>query len=139
MKHFFLSVMVSGLLILIGCNAFGSGQKPGPVTDAKVLIGTWTTVGPGSTFYLAYDDDGTLRFSTMQENLAERPLNINEYWFEEGHYFERELTGSSLICEDKIGIYAVQLLENGHVKSTEVNDPCEHRAAYIAREYKRVE
>ena len=87
MKKLFVTLIAVGFFYLGGCTVLDSGPKPGPVTDAKVILGTWELIH-GDGGYVQYNEDGTYLVSTLRENLPEQPAIVGEYWFQEGQYFQ---------------------------------------------------
>lgn len=135
MKILSITLMVIGLFLLIGCTASGTPLEPGPVTNAKAIVGTWEHFGE----YTQFNEDGTCRTAPSLERLAERPWIISEFWFEGGQYFEKEIEARNVPSCGSIGIYEVQMLENGNLVFTSVKDECDGRASHTVGEYKRVD
>ncbi len=135
MKRCYFTLFTVGLLLFAGCSASDTTQ-PGPVTDAKDILGTWEISGR----YIRYYEDGTFHFSDSLEGLAERPLATGEFWFEEGRYLQNEIEVHDIPpCGSTPGMYEVALLENGNLMFTEVEDECRPRASATTGEHKRVE
>jgi hypothetical protein len=94
-------------------------RGPGPVTEAKDIVGTCTAGG----WYLRYDEDGTFRSAGSREALEnEQHGNVGEFWFSNGQYHERIIARYGLESEGIVGIYEVQLLENGKLLFSLVED-----------------
>lgn len=139
MKVFFVTSIAVGLFLLIGCSAADTPQ-PGPVTHAKDIVGIWEGGGNIGQYFVQYNEDGTVRFATTPGNLADRPRAIGEFWFEDGRYYETAIEVHNLPpCGNAPGVYEVELLENGNIVFTEVEDECRPRASFRVSEHKRVE
>ena len=136
MKILSITLMVIGLILLTGCSASDTPSGPGPVTDAKDILGTWKKAGT----YYQFNEDGTYRSASSLEMLAERPRTLGEFWFEGGQFFKKEIKVRNVSsCGSAIGIYEVQMLENGNLEFTSVEDECQKRASSTtAAAYKRV-
>ena len=134
MKVLIITLIVIGLFLVTGCTASDTPSGPGPVTDAKDIVGTWQNFGR----YTQFNEDGTYRFGSSIEGLVERPWVKGEYWFEKGQFFKKEIEVHNVpACGNAIGIYEVKMLENGNLVFTIVEDECEPRATK-SEEYKRV-
>ena len=137
MKSLFVILTIIGLFFLTGCTASDAPSGPRAVTDVKDILGTWDIIGEG---YVQYNEDGTFRYAALRESLEERPLVVGEFWFDEGQYFEKEIDVHSVpACGSAVGIYEVQLLENGNLSFTVVEDECEARRIATEREYRPVD
>ena len=137
MKSLFVILTIIGLFLLTGCTASDAPSGPRPVTDAKDILGTWDISGEG---HVQYNEDGTFRYAKLRESLEKGPLVVGEFWFDEGQYFEKEIdVHSEPPCGSAVGIYEVQLLENGNLSFTVVEDECEARRVTTIREHRPVE
>ncbi len=134
MKRCCFTLVTVGLLLFTGCSA-SDNPRPGPVTDAQEILGTWEKSGQ----YIRYNDDGTFLYSDSLEGLGARPLATGEFWFEEGRYLQNEIEVRDIPpCGSTPGMYEVALLENGNLMFTEVEDECRPRASAIPGVYRRV-
>jgi hypothetical protein len=138
------------VLVLVGCGAFqpeptptpipptatplpptpAPTPGPGPITEASGIVGTWLF----EMVYSKYDEDGTLRIAGSQEGLENEQLrDSGEFWFARGQYFER-ITKAYLMPPDCVGVtgtYEVELLENGNLLFSLVEDECKFRVDYL--------
>lgn len=57
MKQLFVTLIAVGLFLLTECSVLDSGPKPGLVTEAKVIWGTWE---------LIYRDGGYVQYNGME-------------------------------------------------------------------------
>ena len=107
--------------------------EPGPITEAKDIVGIWMF----QAMFVEYDEDGTVRYAESRLTMREEKLtDVGEFWFEDGQYFQK-LTGFYKMgdCQGITGIYEVQLLENGNLRFSVVEDECTQRADLLAIEH----
>jgi hypothetical protein len=132
----FVAVMLAIGLLLVGCGAPDTPPKPGLVTEAEEIVGLWSAGGA----YIKFTEDGQQVTAWTRD--MKRPTAIGEYWLEGGQFFEKELeVHNAPSCGEMVGIYELQLLDNGNLLFTIVEDECESRAEFHTwtTEYKRVE
>lgn len=133
MKNLLFVLFVLGAFLLSGCS---TTPQPGPVTEARHLVGTWERFEN----YHQFNDDGTYRYAGYLEALIDRPFAIGEYWFEDGKYMQSELEVRGVpSCGPEVGIYEVELLENGNLFFTLVEDECASRSRTTSGEYERAD
>jgi hypothetical protein len=135
MKNTLAGLVAIGLLLLVGCGS--SAPKPGPVTEAKDIVGTW--MAPSSI--IKYDEDGTFRLADSREGLRHEVLcEVGEFWFEDGQYFTTITKASERTeCLGMTGVYEVQLLENGNLQFSVAEDECTIRNRFWPGEHVRVD
>lgn len=106
-----------GIFLLVGCGK----SDAGPVTSSEGIVGTWTRSlnGTERQFY----EDGTLYRAGSQMDIA------GTFWFEGGQFFIQD---DSLVCADGVGIYSVEMLKNGSLLFTIVDDQCLSRSSDLA-------
>ena len=111
------------LFLLAGCAA------PGPklASSAEDIAGTWhSTI---SRAEIRFSDDGTFIDLPTPTNPG-----TGEFRFEGTRFFWKELDppGSACLLEGaETGVYEVELLENGNLKFTVIEDECPGRADYL--------
>ena len=125
MNKLVASSIAIALFLLVGCAASG----PKLASSAEDIVGTWHT--PASSAELQFNEDGTIHDS--------------EFRFEGKRFFNTNL-GQQDTCVRlgaETGIYEVELLENGNLKFTAIEDECPVRlnsyvGALIEREWEPV-
>ena len=127
MKKIVIALMSMGLLLLSGCAA----QTPG-LTEED-LIGVWKEVA--SPHYLHFYPDGTYHLAESVTRLEDSPDEEGQFRLEailltfitsgEGHFCPGQ-SGTS-------GTYEVELTEEGWLRFTLSEDPCEGRANFNRR------
>ena len=118
MNRQMVSMLAIALFLFSGCAASG----PKLASSAEDIVGTWrSTVSSAEGQFNA---DGTFRTQTSDGN-----IDTGKFWFEGTRYFEQ----ASVYCDvgNPIGIYEVELLENGNLKFTVIEDECATRVNYI--------
>jgi len=118
------------VFLLAGCAA--SGPKLASSTDD--IAGTWQSNISSGDFQL--NEDGTWRSQT-----GSGLVFTGEFWFEGTQFFIQDSVGCDV--GNPIGIYEVELLENGNLKFTVIEDECATRAnalqgAIVAAEFEPV-
>lgn len=121
------------MFLLAGCGAAGEGPpEPGPITSVEAIVGTWQRTS-GSPSHIQFFEDGNMNGSSSRENVEDHPEITDKFWFE-GRQLFLETTSLNGGCEENIvGIYEVNLLENGNlqfVAATE--DECAGRVTILA-------
>jgi len=121
------------LFLVAGCAASG----PKLASSAEDIVGTWHT--PASSVELQFNEDGTTRIKTAQGTDV-----IREFRFEGTRFFSTDIpNGGCSQIGAQTGIYEVELLENGNLKFTVIEDECPGRVntltgALIEREWEPV-
>jgi len=103
------------LFLLAGCAA----QGPSLVSSAEDIVGTWkTTIGATE---IQFNGDNTYLVTT--------PAFVarGEYRFEGMRLFLKALDRCDIIAVGALGIYEVQLLENGNLKFAPIEEECSTR------------
>jgi hypothetical protein len=106
------------LFLLAGCAASG----PKLASSTEDIVGTWQSkISLGD---IQYNEDGTWRSQS-----GSGAVWTGEFWFEGTQFF----TQFSVSCDvgNPIGIYEVELLENGNLKFTVIEDECVVRVHYL--------
>jgi len=121
------SSIAIGLFLLIGCAASG----PKLASSAEDIAGTWqSTIGSQEAHF---NEDGTLRVEFVGNAHAN-----GEYWFEGTRFFMKKPFGNECFNEET-GIYEIELLENGNLKLTVIEDECLQRVNISAGRLVEVE
>ncbi len=119
MNKLVTSSIAIALFLLAGCAASGT-KLANSVED---IVGTWrsTVSSVEGQFYA----DGTFRSQSSDGHIG-----TGKFWFEGTKYFEQ----AAVSCDEgnPIGIYEVELLENGNLKFTVIEDECLTRVNYNA-------
>ena len=120
------------MFLLASCGAAGEGPpEPGPITSAEAIVRAWQRTS-GVTLYIAFDEDGTFNVSGFLDAVIDgRGHHTNKYWFE-GTQLIME---GSYHCADEsqqIGMYEVDLLENGNLKFLTIEEDCAGRESELA-------
>ncbi len=106
------SSIVIALFLLAGCAASG----PKLASSAEDIAGTWqSTIGSPEAHF---NEDGTLRVEFEGNAHAN-----GEYWFEGTRFFIKKPFGNECFNAET-GIYEVELLENGNLNFTVIDDEC---------------
>ena len=132
MNKLMVGSLAIAMFLLAGCGAAGEGPpEPGPITSVGAIVGAWQRTS-GSPSYIAFHEDGTVGFSAALEVVVDgRGHHVNKYWFE----------GTQLIIEgnhhcadesQEIGMYEVDLLENGNLKFLTIEEDCALRGTLLA-------
>lgn len=111
-------------LLVIAVFVAGCGSTtPRAVTDIDEIVGTWKSVPPALT--IRVKPDGIVQSGVSITRIEENAASGNKTWesifsFEAGH-----LNIANFIdCHDSVGLYDVQLLPNGNMQFTVVDDDC---------------
>ncbi len=134
MNKLLASSVAIALFLLAGCAASG----PKLANSAEDIAGTWhSTTDSGE---VQFNEDGTFIFGPATAN----PFAA-EFRFEGTRLFLVAIApGVPCVLQGaETGIYEVELLENGNLKFTAIEDECEVRkngfeGALIAREFEPV-
>lgn len=125
-------------------------QTPDPVLRQVVspedLVGVWGYCASASDcYYYQYNEDGTYYGSATasRERLENAPSITGEFWFE-GNQLYLNVIEDTLTevwsCIGNIGVYEVQLLENGMLRFELIEDECGIRSEDLPGfEHERVE
>ncbi len=94
------------------------------------IAGTWHSII--SSAEIQFNEDGTALSTGSSGSIF-----TSEFWFEGTQYFEQ----AEVQCDvgNPIGIYEVELLENGNLKFTVIEDECATRVNYLAGRVVEVE
>ncbi len=119
MKKLVIALFTASFLVLVGCAASG----PKLASSGEDIAGTWHSTTSSAVAQL--NEDGTIRWQFSTGRIVN-----GKFWFEETQYFVQ----MSVACDvgNPIGIYEVELLENGNLKWTVIEDECLSRVNYIA-------
>ncbi len=134
MNKLVASSIAIALFLLAGCAASG----PKLANSAEDIAGTWQSTT--SSVEIQFNEDGTSRLKTDDGSI----LN-GEFRFEGTRFFDIvSAQGSAcVVLGAETGIYEVELLENGNLKFTVIEDECPVRVnifvgALIEREWEPV-
>jgi len=122
------------LFLLAGCAASG----PKLASSPEDIVGTWQSTT--SSLEIQFNEDGTARVQS-----GDGSANTAEFRFEGTRFFAID-SGQGNQCVQlgaETGIYEVELLENGNLKFTVIEDECPVRVnnltgALIEREWEPV-
>lgn len=122
------------IFVFAGCGA----SEPEKADNIDDIVGTWRRVRIGSdsaaTDVCKFANDGTYICSFSLEEIERNEGWKGNFWFEGTQYFDQTTDapgGSSSLCAD-VGIYEIQLLENGNLKYVLVEDECRDRTSSAA-------
>jgi len=121
------------LFLLAGCAASG----PKLASSTADIVGTWHT--PASSVELQFNEDGTTHIKT-----AEGTDIFRDFRFEGTRFFSTDIpNGGCSQIGAQTGIYEVELLANGNLNFTVIEDECPSRVntlmgALIEREWEPV-
>ena len=83
--------------------------------------------------------------ASTPENTEDRPIVTDKFWFEGGQLFLETTSVGAAACEENlVGIYEVNLLENGSIQFVAIEDECVVQATTLSgregltREYEPV-
>lgn len=128
-------------LFVIGALLVGCGS-PSPVTveSAEELVGRWESECPDCTYtgrFQYFFEDGTYQLQPDREAF-ERRVELappaGEFWFEGGRLYDRagEYRGGWAYYDcQSTGIYEIELLDEGEIVFTVVEDDCEERKGWF--------
>jgi len=123
MNKLVTSSIAIALFLLAGCAASG----PKLASSAEDIAGTWHSTTDSGV--LQFNEDGT----ALGDPAAVNP-NPAEFRFEGTRYFVTN-TGQGNACTQlgaDTGIYEVELLENGNLKFTVIEDECAIRVSVLS-------
>ena len=116
-----VSSVAIALFLLAGCAASG----PKLASSFEDIAGTWHSIT--SSAEIQFNEDGTVRRRTAEQTPGDAGFR-----FEGTRLILTEIPGSSCyLIEAQIGIYEVELLENGNLKFTAIEDECATRLNYL--------
>ena len=134
MNKLVASSIAIALFLLAGCAASG----PRLANSAEDIVGTWKS--STSSTEVQFNEDGTTRYQ-----FPSGAIGNAEFRFEGTRFFEKHIDSSSgcLGLGAETGIYEIELLENGNLKFTVIEDECPVRVntfvgALIEREWEPV-
>ena len=130
MNKLVTSSIAIALFLLAGCAASG----PKLASSTADIVGTWQSTTDSGV--VQFNEDGT----ALGDPAAVNP-RPGEFWFEGTQFFIQDSVGCD--AGNPIGIYEVELLENGNLKFTVIEDECATRAtalqgAIVAAEFEPV-
>lgn len=115
------SSIAIGLFLITGCAASG----PKMASSAEDVAGTWQSTVDG--LEVQFNEDGTLLAEIRSDH-----AHAGEFRFEGTRLFLKELEqGSVCVGGAETGIYEIELLENGNLKFTAIEDECATRVSYL--------
>jgi hypothetical protein len=107
-------------------------------TGAKDIDGIWVGLG-ADRLYQRFNLDGTNQTARTLENLTAKPDAESTFKFEGNRFIVTEVAATGLpSAGPDPGVYEVQLLQNGDIKFTKIQDASSGRARSTAQEYKPV-
>jgi len=116
-----VSSVAIALFLLAGCAASG----PKLASSFEDIAGTWHSIT--SSAEIQFNEDGTVRRRT-----AEQTPDDAGFRFEGTRLILTDTPGSGCtLIGAEIGIYEVELLENGNLKFTAIEDECATRLNYL--------
>ena len=118
MNKLMASPTAIALFLLAGCAASG----PKLASSAEDIVGTWQSTI--SAVEIQFNDDGTYR---VQD--SDGRISVAEFRFEGTRFFAGDASGDP--CTKlgyETGIFEVELLENGNLKFSVIEDGCLSRA-----------
>ena len=122
MNKLVASSIAIALFLLAGCAASG----PKLASSAADIVGTWQSTT--SSVEIQFNEDGTSRIKFAQGTDFTR-----EFRFEGTRFFHTDIpNGGCAQLGAETGIYEVELLENGNLKFTVIEDECLVRVNYYA-------
>ena len=123
MKKLIVGSIAIAMFLLAGCGASG----PKLASSAEDIAGLWYSAS-GGPHYILYLEDGTMHGSTNPDLIEDRPETEEDFRFEGTKLFSEERQGG--FCEENpTSIYEVELLENGNLKFTAIEDECARRVS----------
>jgi len=120
MNKLVASSIAIALFLLAGCAASG----PKLASSTADIVGTWKS--STSAVEIQFNEDGTSRFQFGGGS----SIRNAEFRFEGKRFFDIESTrgiSSCFVLGAETGIYEVELLENGNLKFTVIEDECPFR------------
>lgn len=125
MKKALTILMTIGVLVLSGCAAQTAGVR------GEDLVGTWKEVA--TPHVMQFREDGTFQWATNVGELAgDDPDFFGQFKFE-GMLLTLVTSDESHLCAGDIGLYEMELTEEGELKLTLSEDPCDDRARFMQR------
>ncbi len=124
MKKLIVGSIVIAIFLLAGCAARG----PKLASSIEDIVGLWQPAS-GDPFYILHLEDGTMHGSPNRDEVEDQPRMEEDFRFEGTELFREQNSGRC--AENPNSIYEVELLENGNLKFTAIEDECEGRAANL--------
>ena len=126
------SSIAFAVFLLAGCAAAG----PKLASSAEDIVGTWKS--STSSQEVQFNEDGTTRYQFSSGTIGNA-----EFRFEGTRFFDIASGHTCVQLGADTGIYEVELLENGNLKFTVIEDECPVRlnfyvGALIEREFEPV-
>jgi hypothetical protein len=122
-KKTIVALLVIGVFVLVGCGT-ADVEKVDSIED---IVGLWQSTAIGPQFYFLYLEDGTMHGSSNPDLIEDRPLLEDDFRFEGTKLFSEQRVGACV--ENPNSIYEVELLENGNLKFTAIEDECAVRVS----------
>ena len=109
-------LVILSLLVACGPSAPAATPTPEPApTPVEIvagsiedIVGVWATYCGGSTYYVQFLADGTVRIAESVERLEKAPWGTGDVWFEGTVFHETDT-----ICGSQAGTYEVRLVQEG--------------------------
>jgi hypothetical protein len=112
------------IILLAGCGARG----PRLASSIQDIVGLWQPTS-GAPFYILHLEDGTMHGSSDPDLVEDSPQMEEDFRFEGTKLFREQRRGR---CgENPTSIDEVELLANGNLKFTAIEDECANRAANL--------
>jgi hypothetical protein len=105
------------LMLFVACGARAT------TLSQESIVGTWFGVGSGE--YFQFNEDGTYTGLDNREAVATNPDVEGEYKFDGTRIVMTSIVHP--VCPGTTGTYEVELLENGNLRFTVVEDECQVR------------
>ena len=119
------SSIVVAMFLLAGCAASG----PKLASSAEDIAGTWQSTVSSLVFH--FNEDGTWG--------REFPGTGSEFRFEGTRLSLKHVVAGGACIQYETGIYEIELLENGNLKFTMIEDECLQRVNFLAGRLVEVE
>ena len=117
-----VSSVAIALFLLAGCAASG----PKLASSFEDIAGTWHSIT--SSAEIQFNEDGTVRRRTAEQT----PEDDAGFRFEGTRLILTDTPGRGCtLIGAEIGIYEVELLENGNLKFATIEDECATRLNYL--------
>lgn len=119
MKRTIIYLVILAAMLLSGCGS----TSPETVTEIDEIVGTWKSIPPALAIRIM--PDGTVQAGVTVGKIEENAANEIATWESIFSFEAGQLNiGNFVDCHDSIGSYDVQLLPNGNMQFTVVEDDC---------------
>jgi hypothetical protein len=106
-------------------------------TSAEEVIGSWQA---GGGRFILFDDEGLFSQARFLSQLDDQPYAVSSYRFDGSELLIVEVSVSGVpSCGNAAALYEVELLENGNIQLTAVQDNCVNRADETSGVYESVD